>query len=419
MRPAATSAPNSWTAGAMTSSSAYSTTSPVAPGGRGMLSVDPRASGPPLAVTSPVPGTAATGGWRRTGGPVRPRKCPASRCHGGRPSRGRGPVRLAARVPAAAIATVFKRQKPMAWSAVAWCPGAGGRRRPRRRWLPPARPRRPERPDGPQRGSPGPGAGHRVGVERAPARGAKILEHMQVLRGVHPFQLLRRGKAGRETDDSLGQARPGESRPEPRRRRSGRSGWSGPVSWLSSSGDALEKEHRQNNTAPLTRLRRSAAASCSRSQRVLEHSTRAFPKSHFSRSRGGERSTQAQGPDFGLKSKRNCQPGTAGRARSVIRLWTAQPFGGFKLNIQEVPVVSLVAEGVFLAGDALADEVLVAREFWTVAARPTRFFRWHRPRLCRALSRGRRGRGPLPGGRRLLGRGRTGVRRSHGAGLCP
>lgn len=35
--------------------------------------------------------------------------------------------------------------------------------------------------------------------------------------------------------------------------------------------------------------------------------------------------------------------------------------------------MSLVAEGVFLAGDALADEVLVAREFWTVGPDPRDF----------------------------------------------
>ena len=74
-------------------SKARRTTSPVAPGGRGTLSVVPRARGS-AHLGRPVrsPGSRATGGWTRRGRRVRPRRWPGCRCRGARPSRRSGPA---------------------------------------------------------------------------------------------------------------------------------------------------------------------------------------------------------------------------------------------------------------------------------------------------------------------------------------
>ena len=71
----------------------------------------------------PCPDTQATDARTHRARGGRPRRCPAFRCRGARPSRRSATRSPASASAAAAIATLFNRQKPIARGAVAWCPG--------------------------------------------------------------------------------------------------------------------------------------------------------------------------------------------------------------------------------------------------------------------------------------------------------
>ena len=165
-------------------------------------------SRPPVSGRARCPGRTATGGARRRARGRRPRKIAWCRCRGGRPSRRSPRARPRARAgrSRAAMATLLKRQKPMARSRSGVVPGRAHEREPAD--LAPPRSRSPAASSA---ASEARRRDHRVGVD----------EHGNSPRRAELSDLARR-KPDRGTPRS---ARPSRARPT----KSGNAAWSASI----------------------------------------------------------------------------------------------------------------------------------------------------------------------------------------------